>query len=601
MTTHGHWSLIALILLATPGLGCSDDASRTVPTNGWGTFAANGAGGAGILATVEPPTPADAGQAGAAGSPVAVMAPGQPCATSADCDDGKPCDGEEACVAGACTAGVATACGASLQCSDADGGTCVFTDTSPWIVYQADDDTPGMTEIYAIKRDLVGKMEPIKLNDELAPGWRAVGRGGWAPDHQHYAFGVVQMSPYLSAIEVVNFGGGLPSKPLRLDGAEDIEWAPSGDLFATDQQDGISIYASSSDGGFEEVFDSTNPANDDCYGHWTTRGEFVFTTTVVATKKSNIDRLAPSGSNWNATVLIQGINNLWHFEVSPTGDELTYEPQPSDAESPLYVLQIAEDSKPKVLAPAGDHSFSWSPDGSRFLLVKNTAEGVTQAFLGTGGAYTAKPVLLAPTELISSAWFTPDGKQVMLREPSYDWATDTRLLDPSKSTAYSYNTVGRSGNRDNGPVWAADNDLGVLPTREDLNMDARLTLFSLSGGDSDSFDSIPPDSEFGYVEISAHGEFVAYTKGVAPNYDGAYVDLRYTPIGDYKPIRLPGDGTVRNLGFDTNGTGLYYVREKDNGARECFFLDLSHQVAKDPVKISREGRVDYCTPQPQTH
>jgi hypothetical protein len=143
----------------------------------------------------------------------------------------------------------------------------------------------------------------------------------------------------------------------------------------------------------------------------------------------------------------------------------------------------------------------------------------------------------------------------------------------------------------------------VLPTRDELNTEVRLTLFSLSGRHStDTFDSIPSSSEYRDIELSAHGEFVAYTKGVYPSYDGAYADLRYAANGaDPKPVRLPGDGIVKTFGFDASGAGLYYVREKDNGARECFYLDLSHQVAKAPVKVSRDGRVDRCDPQPLAH
>lgn len=35
-----------------------------------------------------------------------------------------------------------------------------------------------------------------------------------------------------------------------------------------------------------------------------------------------------------------------------------------------------------------------------------------------------------------------------------------------------------------------------------------------------------------------------------------------------------------------------------NGARECYYVNLGNQVPSDPVKVSREGRVEGCQPQP---
>jgi hypothetical protein len=102
------------------------------------------------------------------------------------------------------------------------------------------------------------------------------------------------------------------------------------------------------------------------------------------------------------------------------------------------------------------------------------------------------------------------------------------------------------------------------------------------------------------VRISAHNEFVAYSKGIYPNYDGANVDLRYDTAGDPKPVRLPGEGTLHSFNFDSSGTALYYIRELENGARDCYYLDLSRQAAQAPVKVNRDGRTNQCSAQPLT-
>ena len=128
-----------------------------------------------------------------------------------------------------------------------------------------------------------------------------------------------------------------------------------------------------------------------------------------------------------------------------------------------------------------------------------------------------------------------------------------------------------------------------------------LWLFSLCGKHgSERFDSIPPDRAYSGVAISAHNEFVAYRKGLSPDFDGAYVDLRYKSVGDPKPVRFPGEGSLRTFNFDSSGRAIYYIREQENGARDCYYLDLSRQVAQAPVKVNRDGRTNYCISQPRT-
>jgi hypothetical protein len=186
----------------------------------------------------------------------------------------------------------------------------------------------------------------------------------------------------------------------------------------------------------------------------------------------------------------------------------------------------------------------------------------------------------------------------LLREPLDSETVELKVLNPAIDRINVSSSLGRTGSRDDGPFWANDLDLGALPIRDDASSDIELTHFSLAGRRSRSVvDAIPPDSAYRYVQFSAGDQFLAYAKGVYPNYDAAYVDLRYDTIHDPKPVRVPGEGVLYSLNFGSDGLSLYYVRELENGARTCFYLDLSAQVAADPVKISRDGRVDYCESQ----
>ncbi|HYQ14813.1 MAG TPA: hypothetical protein VEQ58_03620 [Polyangiaceae bacterium] len=168
---------------------------------------------------------------------------------------------------------------------------------------------------------------------------------------------------------------------------------------------------------------------------------------------------------------------------------------------------------------------------------------------------------------------------------------DDVVEDPlNLEDSYSLGTMGRNDS----VTIADDRTTAVIPVRTSVDSEAKLSFTGVSGP-RQAIDSIPASNSYSREVFSAHSEFLAYTRGLAPNYDGAYVDLRYSRR---KPVRLPGEGNVTALDFDAAGTALYDVRERDNGARDCYYLDLSRQVAAEPVKVNGDGRVDFCSPQP---
>jgi hypothetical protein len=389
--------------------------------------------------------------------------------------------------------------------------------------------------------------------------------------------------------ELVYFGSGQPRKVVRLEG-EYLEWAGSGKAFAIVESQGISFYEYAGGGQIHKVLETTGPRGES-WGSWTVGDVFVMATRSTSTTLATLTRVArDDGGAWEAMRLIE-TDEVWSFEVSPNGMEVMYE----DEGSELAVLPIAPGATPKALAPADDYSFMWSPDGSQFLLIDHTDVSFGRAFWGTGLAYEQEPVRIAASLDVLWAGFTADGRQVMLAQPVDEWGMDVDLLDPAKRTDYTQDTIGRAGRTDGSPVFAHDKDTGVMPIRGDADDPIELQLFTLSHQGSDRFDSIPASSAYRSIQFGADDKFLAYRKGVRDDFDGAYVDLRY---GYPKPVRIPGEGNLYGLKFDASGTGLYYVREKPNGARECFYLDLSRQVAAEPVKVSRDGRVDTWAVQP---
>lgn len=487
-----------------------------------------------------------------------------------------------------------------MQCSDALGGRCVFTDDSPWVIYQADDDTPSVAEVYAIRKNLLGEMNPIKLNRQLEPGWGASWGGVWSPDGKVYAFNVENVALRQPALQLVHFGSGLPDEAQQIEGAN-IEWAPSGLAFAVTQRTGLFVYEYSGDGRFEQVFSAVDAGTDNTYGSWSPLDEYVYALTKTSNDKSSIRRVARNGASWVGSSLIEDVADMQYFRISPKGSELVYELAGDGwTRPPLHVMRVDQPSVPKQLAPEGDHAYSWSPDGERFLVTKEVSDGVKAIFLGTGSIYATTGVRLAASLPVDRAHFTPDSKQVVLVQRLGAWGVDYDLLDPMVTTDHVHDSLGRSGYGDGGPHFAPDHDTIAMPSREIQGANIELTLSSLSGRRSTAtLDSIPPETTYRYITFSRQGQFLAYAKGAHPNYDGAYVDLRYNTVADPKPVRLPGDGILYQVSFGGSDSDLYYVREQPNGARECFHLDLAGQVAKEAVKLSRAGRVDYCTAQPK--
>jgi hypothetical protein len=196
------------------------------------------------------------------------------------------------------------------------------------------------------------------------------------------------------------------------------------------------------------------------------------------------------------------------------------------------------------------------------------------------------------------AVFAPDNERIIVSTRTEAWGRDFDVVDPSRSIEHPDTSIARSRRSDRWPVVAPDGDTGAVPSCRSEGSPVALSLFSLDHGRGEDVDTIAPDQHYGQIEFSSTSEFLAYTKGDEDAYDAAYVDLRYSRR---RAVRLPGEGNVYALEFDPSGRGLFYVREHDNGARDCFYLDLTAQVAKDPVKVSRDGRVEWCAAQTSTN
>jgi hypothetical protein len=196
------WGAVAVVGLSS-WLGCSDQTSAPSGggTDAGGTSGATsgasgksgalGAGGARAMHAageggVEEGPNSDAGAAGDGLTH---------CNSDTECSDDLRCNGEESCVDGACRAGTPSACSNEAKCvEDARLAPCAYPDASPWLAYVADEDTPGLEELYAVKESLIGVQQPIKLNAPLpvSPGKTPrLYSPAWTNDGRWLVYGVV--------------------------------------------------------------------------------------------------------------------------------------------------------------------------------------------------------------------------------------------------------------------------------------------------------------------------------------------------------------------------------------------------------------------------
>lgn len=559
------------------------DANAGTATGGGAAGAANPVAGSGGVVGVD----AKAGAGGSAGR--GGEAASGDCKTDADCADTEMCNGSEACVNGACQKGDAVVCGASSSCSEAAQGACVYTDQSPWIVYQADDDTPGVQELYAIKRGLIGKMEPLKLSGRLDSGWQAFAPG-WSPDAQLYLFVLRHEASDSAKLGFVYFDEQGPGLPHTIEG-DNPRWSPSGRYLVVEEANAVAVYENEGEGKLTRVVHQAGASHQGYRCQWLNDDQLFFTMRSSGSTVSSIYRAAPGAQGFQASAVLD-VKNLEQFWPSPDGTALTYDYQTDTGEvSALFVISTSPGSKRRELAPAGAHSVSWSPDGSQLLLVNSFSEP-GQVLLGENPVRN-RLGSIAEDDVALWARFSPDGSRILLAKPVAGWGAELVLLDQNGA---ELGNLGRQGTDDAGLYWAANEDAGLMVMRNARAANRELALVSVGGRTHETLDSITPDQRYGDYAITPRAEFVAYTKGVEPSFDGAYVDLRYA--GALKPVRMPGEGTVWSFGFDASGLGLLYIRERDNGARRCFYLDLSAQVAAAPIEIGRDGRVSACVSQP---
>lgn len=534
--------------------------------------------------------------AGAGGEPTSTV--GNTCTTDAECDDKSSCTGVEKCVDGACAAGEAVPCPAGLTCSDAKNDACVFKGNAPWILYAVDAETKGVNELYGVKSDLVGTMQPVKLSPALAAGW-AVADGApiWSPDGTAAVINTTNQQLKKVDSYLLRFGERLPEKAILLtegmsaSTVSTAQWSASGNSLVLQRDDGVHWLRVAEDGKVTQELASgtyiASPAwikND---------SEVVFYGKNIVPSKLGFYLAERGASSWSQK-LIAEVPSTNFATLTPDGSLLGYliVDMVSFAQT-LWVVETTAGAKPaKIAGPAASMIFTSAPDGSQFLLaVTNGGTGKTAVNGGARADLFALPALKTGLSLVvndifplfpatpwapdsSRAWGFQDdpiGKQLAIFQPKQDEKWHPLSLKQLKTDPY--------------PVWSPDSSVLALPTKTAADSPIGLTLISSAAYESRDLDQTVNGGFIKMLGFSAGSEFFAYAKGTGgPATNGFYIDLRQ---GLAKaPAPLPIQDPIQGLQFASHGTGALYARA---GKNDCFYIDFA-SATPDTASAVNEGK-----------
>jgi Tol biopolymer transport system component len=541
-------------------------------------------------------TSVDAG--GDGGQPPTTV--GNACTTDAECDDESSCTGVEKCVDGACAAGEAVQCPAGLVCSDAKDNACVFAKATPWILYRADEKTKGSYEVFGMKPDQIGVMDPVKISPDVSAGTTFNDPTSWSPDGSLLALVSVNAAQTEQQSYLVRFGDRLPETPFHLtkglaaSNTTQTLWSPSGKALALVRADGVHLFDLTDLGNITharasgDAYTATNAwiKSDNeliFYGKNAVSGKFNF---VIATR---------SGGSWTQQILVADVPKLAGTFASPDRSLLSYVTIDAGNNLTLFVVETAIGSKPTKLAgPAPLIYGGVSPDTSHVLLAITTTQ--TDVRGGTLAEVANLPVVKAKLTLTA--------QDVMGAQPEGFWAPNSSaaavfqdgelgrqlvLYQPAGQVPWHPIALTQATN-DRGPLWSPDSKALSLPTRTSVASALHLTLVSPTDDAIHDVDSVPSGGAYAMGPYSAAGDFFVYVKttSAAPATEGYFVDLRQGVAKASQPVAIPGALGARD--FASTGAELVYVRD----AKSCAHIDLA-AAAPEPKQVNKAGTVLGCT------
>lgn len=537
--------------------------------------------GLAVLGCSGAPTSSGAGEAGGAADGDGELAgSGGEGHADPSADDGGAASDSEAPAPGG--AGGETAVGAA-------GAGAGDAEASPWVVYVADEDTPGKNELYAIRVADLGQNKRVKISPDGDFVALPIAIGSyWSPDGKSYAF----QNMAGDELYVAHFDDDVVDGPvLAFSGDHGAKWSPSSDALLINTPNGLLVSEKQADGSYiaQPLLDSAQGTG---WGEWKDEDEVVHLSIDPVTDASTLWLSRRDGDSWSAAPLVNS-QKILSFELSPDGQHVSYTIENSLKHRDLYVSETVVGSVGKKLAGPGESRLQWSPDGGRFLLSNDGALSWGWSSNVTSGISSS----IGNTSFETAA-FTPDGLRLQFWAPLDASYARLGFYDLSTTNEALHDEV--AGLDDRSLEWAPDGSRFLVASQRPARGEIELVLGDpTTPGNTHTIDTIPSGDRFSFLHFSDSGEFLVYDKEHGDSWETSYVDLRSGPSSVRPPVKVPGEGLTWTFEFEPGGSNVTYTQRLENGAEPCFFLDLSRQVAEEPVKVSGEGRVEYCVLQPR--
>ena len=591
---------------------CSQPASEpTAGAAGKANSAVADGGEAGV-AGASSDQEAAAGSAGAAAQAVA-------CASDHDCDDGLRCNGTELCRDGSCHAGISPVCVNAASCvEDATQALCSYSDKSAWLTYVADEDTPGVDELYVVKESLIGTMAPIKVSGKLptTPGEKLLTWSlRWSGDGAWLLFQTtLNDQESVKRSYAVHFEGGTPEAPIEIThglplASYDLTVSSSPTNHEVLLRGNGSVYWLPLSAEGKTVPLKVNLDKDLATSvAWVLGGDgLIYTTDHGRIYLVEVHPMGPTAPDPIGNP--QSVQELYQT-TSPDGQWVVFWTHTDAA----YLLRVAFGASivPLDQTPGGSTSvwFQFSPD-SRYLAY--SVEGKTP---GHNAAYVISLTADGNAEQLNR--FPVQQQQTLSSwEMLGNWARDSSFLqffgdgvnpNPEEKTLYFFNTDTATSQMTPYVVGIRDEPAGVSPTSPVFTFSYQLTpgetelvaLNPSAQGGARTYDMNSLGRQYQYVDFTRDGSEAVFCTNPsnANDQDMFFLDLRTSAFPH--AVRLPGDGIAADCyaDFAPDGKGFAYYRLSADGSRVLNWVDSSKQVLAKPVPVTREGRVLHYVWQP---
>ena len=526
------------------------------------------------------------------------------CATDAECDDHARCNGSESCLGGACRAGEALRCENAATCVEgANASPCVYPDPSAWLVYAADEDTPAVPELYAVKESLIGAQQPIKISAPLphAPLERLTPYSfAWSADGRWLSFGTTEKGDTVSTRwYAVRFDRGAPEGPIALapglPPVSELTWSPTGHELLLQGSEGKLSFLHLGEQGSDPPVQLSASSQVVTFAFWATS-----TMVVYGTKGGSVYRVPVAGqvasptqfTNIDGTFAVDfgwaSSNGAW--AVFLTSERVRLLANVGSAQMRLLSKGAVDQSYV---------SFQFSPDSNYLVYAASEQKlATTELYLiELWSAALARTTIESgqtkqPGDLLGrwgrdSNFFTYfsdayTGEPERLSINVYDLFTKERA-----TTAYDI------GIRDRGAIGVDETSV-LFSTQHTPTSSSELVGIGRDGS-AQYFDEDAAGRPYSSAEFAADGSGALYcttvTVGTDQVSDMVYADLR----GAFRnlSVRVPGEGAVYSCsqGFAPDSKGFAYYRLAPDGARVLYWVDTTKQVMSKPRQISRDGRV----------